>query len=97
MATGDIGIEHQLQGNATVKKKRPGERDLRLHARLESIVGGKDDVLTTHHCGLAEAEQNAVCDAEDAGVGIGEEGGGTVEVIREANDPVTETAGQSPR
>ena len=64
LASGDSCLEHQLQKDVAVKKERPGNRDLRLHARLEPIARGKDDVFTAHHSGLAEAVQRSVfgCD-----------------------------------
>jgi hypothetical protein len=49
-----------LQGDAAIKKTRPVEHNLSIHARFESIIGGKDDVLTAHHSGLTEAEVHAV-------------------------------------
>ena len=55
LATGDGRIEHQLQADMAVQKKRPGDRALGNHAWLKSIVWGKDDVLTAHHFGSAEA------------------------------------------
>jgi hypothetical protein len=60
LAIGDSRIEHQLQKDVAVQKERPGNRDLGLHARLESIVRGKNDVFTAHHYGLAEAVQRSV-------------------------------------
>lgn len=59
VATGDSGIEYQFQGDETVKKNRPAERDLRLHTRFKSSAGGKNNFLDAHHCGLPEAEQGS--------------------------------------
>lgn len=62
LATGDGRLEHQLQADMAVQKKRRGGRALRNPAWLKSIAWGKDDVLTAHHFGSAEAAHD-----EDAG------------------------------
>jgi len=59
LTTGDNRVKHKLQADSAVQKARPGDHDLGIHARLESVARAKDDVLTADHPNLAEAVQRS--------------------------------------
>ena len=59
LATGDNRVNHKLQADSAVQKARPGDYDLGIHARLESVARANDDVLTADHPDLAEAVQRS--------------------------------------
>jgi len=51
LAADDSRLKDQMQADAPVQKIGPVYRDLRLHARLESIARAKSNILTAYHTG----------------------------------------------